>query len=63
VLDGPLPNRLLQGNLQKYSQTYCEEIEKSRGKRFEDKFISWLSRKVEVKNYRAKIKFAPEMRI
>jgi SRSO17 transposase len=49
--------------MQKHSQTYCEEIEKSRGKRFEDKFISWLSRKVEVKNYRAKIKFAPEMRI
>jgi hypothetical protein len=42
---------------------YCEEIKKSRGKRFKDRFVSWLSRKHEIKKCRAKIKVAPEMRV
>jgi hypothetical protein len=44
-------------------QRYREEIKKSRGKRFKDRFVLWLSRKYEIKNRRAKIKVAPEMRV
>jgi len=44
-------------------QRYCDQIERSRGKKFEDKFVSWFARQLGFRNCQAKIKIAQEMRI
>jgi hypothetical protein len=49
--------------IEKICHRYSEEIEKSRGRKFEDKFVAWLSRELGVKNCNAKIKIAQEMRL
>lgn len=38
------------------------EIEKSKGRKFQDKFISWLANELKSKGCGAQIKEAPEMR-
>ena len=48
---------------EKLYQRYSDQIEKSRGKKFEDKFVSWFARELELRNCQAKIKIAQEMRI
>ena len=40
----------------------AHEIESSRGKKFEDKFVSWLNSELKDGNCRAHIKIAMEMR-
>lgn len=49
--------------VEKLYQRYCDQIERSRGKKFEDKFVSWFSRQLGFRNCQAKIKIAQEMRI
>jgi hypothetical protein len=49
--------------VEKLYQRYSEQIERSRGKKFEDKFISWFGGQLELRNCQAKIKIAQEMRI
>jgi hypothetical protein len=39
-----------------------DEIESSRGKKFEDKFVSWLQAKLKDNNCKAQLKIAMEMR-
>lgn len=43
-------------------QRYSDQIEKSRGKKFEEKFVSWFARQLELRNCQAKIKISQEMR-
>ena len=38
------------------------EIEKSKGRKFEDRFIAWFARELKEAGCRAQIKAAPEMR-
>jgi hypothetical protein len=40
----------------------ADEINSSRGKKFEDKFVSWLNAKLKDSNCKAQIKIAMEMR-
>jgi hypothetical protein len=40
----------------------ADEIESSRGKKFEDKFVSWLQAKLKDNNCKAQLKIAMEMR-
>ena len=49
--------------VEKLYRRYSDQIEKSRGKKFEDKFVSWFARELELRNCQAKIKIAQEMRI
>jgi hypothetical protein len=49
--------------IEKLYMRYFEEIEKSKGKKFEDRFVSWLSGELYSKNCLARIKIAQEMRI
>ena len=49
--------------VEKLYQRYTDQIEESRGKKFEDKFVSWFARELELRNCQAKIKIAQEMRI
>jgi hypothetical protein len=49
--------------VEKLYQRYSDQIEKSRGKKFEEKFVSWFARQLELRNCQAKIKIAQEMRI
>jgi hypothetical protein len=49
--------------VEKLYQRYSDQIEKSRGKKFEDKFVFWFARQLELRNCQAKIKIAQEMRI
>jgi hypothetical protein len=49
--------------VEKLYQRYSDQIEKSRVKKFEDKFVSRFARQLELKNSQAKIKIAQEMRI
>ena len=49
--------------VEKLYQRYSDQIEKSRGKKFEDKFVSWFARELELRNCQAKIKIAQEMKI
>ncbi|MFL6346240.1 MAG: hypothetical protein ACJ71A_12465 [Nitrososphaeraceae archaeon] len=39
-----------------------DEIESSRGKKFEDKFVSWLQAELKDNNCKAQLKIAMEMR-
>jgi hypothetical protein len=41
---------------------HSEQIEKSKGKNFENKFVSWLAKELEDSKCQAKIKIAQEMR-
>jgi hypothetical protein len=49
--------------IERLYQMHSEQIEKSKGKNFEDKFVSWLAKKLEDSKCQAKIKIAQEMRI
>lgn len=49
--------------IERLYQMYSEQIEKSKGKNFEDKFVSWLAKELEGSKCQAKIKIAQEMRI
>jgi hypothetical protein len=49
--------------IEKLYMRYYDEIEKSKGKRFEDRFVSWLLGELYGKNCQARIKIAQEMRI
>lgn len=49
--------------IEKLYQMYSEQIEKSKGKKFEDKFVSWLAKELEGSKCQAKIKIAQEMKI
>jgi hypothetical protein len=42
---------------------HSKRIEKSKGKNFEDKFVSWLAKELDGSKCQAKIKIAQEMRI
>jgi hypothetical protein len=48
--------------IEKLYHLYPEKIEKSKGKKFEDKFVSWLAKELEDRKCQAKIKIAAEMR-
>jgi hypothetical protein len=48
--------------IEKLYHLYSEKIEKSKGKKFEDKFVSWLAKELEDRKCQAKIKIAAEMR-
>jgi hypothetical protein len=48
--------------IEKLYHLYTEKIEKSKGKKFEDKFVSWLAKELEDRKCQAKIKIAAEMR-
>ncbi len=41
---------------------HAYEIDASKGKRFEDKFIAWLQKELKNKDCGAQIKMAPEMK-
>ena len=49
--------------IEKLYLMFSEQIEKSKGKNFEDKFVSWLAKELEGSKCQAKIKIAQEMRI
>jgi hypothetical protein len=49
--------------VEKLYKRYSDQIEKSRGKKLEDKFVSWFVRELELRNCQAKIKISQEMRI
>jgi hypothetical protein len=40
----------------------ANEIDNSRGKKFEEKFVSWLNANLKAHNCRAQIKIGPEMK-
>jgi hypothetical protein len=49
--------------IERLNHMHSEQIEKSKGKNFEDKFVSWLAKELEGRKCQAKIKIAQEMRI
>jgi hypothetical protein len=63
VPDGPLQVVYRRTVHEKLYMRYFEEIEKSKGKKFEDRFVAWLSGELYSKNCLARIKIAQEMRI
>jgi hypothetical protein len=49
VLDGLLPSYLLpDSSLTNYTTDILISVEKSRGKKFENKFVSWFTRELEL---------------
>jgi hypothetical protein len=50
------------GFIEKLYQDNADEINHSRGKKFEERFVSWLSRKLNDSECKAQIKMAIEMR-
>jgi hypothetical protein len=54
----------LAGQLvEKIYMHYAHNIETSKGKKFEDKFIAWLQKELKNKGCGAQIKIAPEMKL
>jgi hypothetical protein len=69
-LDKPISNAgwsfsklfLAGGFVERLYQANTDDINHSRGKKFEEKFVSWLSTKLNGSECKAKIKIAIEMR-
>jgi len=70
VLDSPIPSAgwyfaklFLSGQfIKKLYDLNSEQIDNSKGKKFEDKFVSWLGIKFKTRKCEAHIKIAPEMK-
>lgn len=69
-LDKPISNAgwsfsklfLAGGFVERLYQANTDDISRSRGKKFEEKFVSWLSTKLNDSECKAQIKMAIEMR-
>jgi hypothetical protein len=48
--------------VEKIYATYAYDIDASKGKKFEDKFIAWLQKELKNRGCGAQIKMAPEMK-
>jgi hypothetical protein len=70
ALDEPVPSAgwffaklFIAGQLvEKIYAQNCNEIDSSRGKKFEDKFIAWLGIQLKNRGCGAQVKMAPEMK-
>jgi len=48
--------------VEKMYATHAYEIDASKGKRFEDKFITWMQKELKNRGCGAQVKMAPEMK-
>jgi hypothetical protein len=70
ALDEPVPSAgwsfaklFLSGQLvERIYKSYGFEIDSTKGKRFEDKFIAWFGTKLKHRGCGAQVKMAPEMK-